>query len=326
MKPMKTYRAIGLLAIIFSACSAFSNQPGEAEMVLTPYVTATPAGQATATFTPEPLPTAEPTMTPTPFVHVLGANETIYSLAYTYNLSVNEILSINPQITPRALSVGTQILIPYIGTPETEKSAIESVISAPMALTVSPVKCSGTAEGGLWCVAAVENQLAETATGITLTFTLKDASGQTISEQSVPPLLNLLVQGGKLPVAAYFNPEIPVDYQVQVDLKTALPVKEGSVLAAPLEIKVNSIDPAGRSALISAVIPAQSADSKVESVWVGLVAYDETGNIVGIRRLEYPAVTGGEQGQAIKVFVYSNSADIAKVDVLGEAQIKKNED
>lgn len=326
MKSMKTYRVIGFLAFFFSGCSVLTSEPGEAGSVLTPYVTAMPADQATATLTPEPLPTAEPTLTPTPFVHVLGANETIYSLAYTYNLSVNEILSINPQITPRALSVGTQILIPYIGTPETEKSAIESVISAPMALTVSPVKCSGTAEGGLWCVAAVENQLEETATGITLTFTLKDASGQTVGEQSVPPLLNLLAQGGKLPVAAYFNPEIPVDYQVQVALKTALPVQEGSALAAPLEIKVNSIDPAGRSALVSAVIPAQSADSKTDSVWVGLIAYDEAGNIVGVRRLEYPAVIAGGQGQAIKIYVYSNSADIAKVDVLGEAQIKKNED
>lgn len=326
MKPMKTYRVIGLLAFLFSACSVFTSDPGGAGSILTPYVTATPAGQATPTLTPEPLPTAAPTMTPTPFVHVLGANETIYSLAYTYNLSVNEILSINPQITPRALSVGTQILIPFIGAPEAEKSAIENVISAPLSLTVSPVKCSGTAEGGLWCVAGVENQQEEAATGITLTFSLIDASGQPVSEQSVPPLLNLLAPGGKLPVAAYFNPEIPVDYQVQVVLKTALSVEEGSALAVPVEIKINSIDPGGRSALVSAVIPAQDADSKVDSVWVALIAYDEAGNIVGVRRLEYPAVGEGGQGQAIKVFVYSNSADIAKVDVLGEAQIKKNED
>ena len=88
-----------------------------------------------------------------------------------------------------------------------------------------------------------KNTLEQSATGITLTFTLKDSSGQTVSEQSAPALLNLLAAGKQLPVNAYFNPVIPSGYQVQVALKTALPVEEGSALSEPVEIKVNSIDP-----------------------------------------------------------------------------------
>lgn len=320
---MKTHRVLYLAAFFLSSCNVFFGNSNEALALLTPYVTQTPASSPTATATEEPLPTVEPTLTPTPFAHVLGANETISSLAYTYNLTVNEILAINPQITPKALSVGTEILIPYIGTPEAEKSAIESVISAPLALNVSEPTCSGTAEGGLWCLAQVENPLEQSANGITLTFTLKDSSGQIINEQSVPSLLNLLAPGEKLPVAAYFNPSIPAGYQVQVTLKTALPVEESSALSAPVEIKVNSINPSGREAMVSAVIPVQSAESGVESIWVALIAYDEAGKVIGVRRLEYPSLTEGEEGQAIKVYVYSNSTDIAKVDVLGEAQLKE---
>ncbi len=319
---MKTHRVICFLAFFLSSCSVFSGKPVEAVSLLRPYVTLTPAAPPTATATEQPLASPTPTLTPTPFTHVLAANETIYSLAYTYHLSVNEILAINSQITPKALSVGTSIQIPYIGTPEAEKSAVESVISAPLALTVSSAKCNGTAEGGLWCVAQVENPLGQSATGITLTFTLKDSSGQTVSEQSAPALLNLLAAGKQLPVNAYFNPVIPSGYQVQVALKTALPVEEGKALSEPVEIKVNSIDPSGREATVSAVIPVQKADSGAQSVWLALIAYDEAGNIVGLRRLEYPAVTEGEEGRAIKAYVYSNSADIVKVVVLGEVQLK----
>jgi hypothetical protein len=75
--------------------------------------------------------------------------------------------------------------------------------------------------------------------------------------------------------------------------------------------------------MISAVIPVQTTDSKIDTVWVALIAYDESGKVVGVRRLEYPAVTEGDQGQAIKVYVYSESNDISKVDVRGEGQLKK---
>ncbi len=323
---MKTIQALGVFCLLLNSCSVFSNPAVEPQSLLTPYATQTPASLATATATSQPEPSATPTPSPTPFVHVLGSNETISSLAFTYNLTINEILAINPQITPKVLSVGTEILIPFIGTPAAEKSAIESVISAPLALSVSAAECSGTAEGGLWCLALVQNSLQQSANGITLTFTLKDHSGQTLSEQSVPSLLNLLASGETLPVAAYFSPPVPAVYQVEAALKTALPVEEGSTLSAQLEIRVNSIDADGRAALVSAVIPAQADDSGVESVWVALIAYDETGRVVGVRRLEYPAVLEseeGDDGQTIKAYVYSNSAEIARVDVKGEAQYKQ---
>ncbi len=320
---MKTYRVICFFAFLLCSCNVFSGRSSEALSLLTPYVTQTAPVPPTATVTETPQATPTPTLTPTPFTHVLAANETIYSLAYTYNLAVNDILAVNPQITPKALSVGTEIKIPYIGTPQAEKSTVESVISAPLALTVSLAKCTGTTEGGLWCVAQVENPLGQSANGITLTFTLKDGDGQTVDEQTVPALLNLLAPGDKLPVNAYFGSTIPSGYQVQVALKTALPVEEGGALSTPVEIKVNSIDPHGREATVSAVIPVQKADSGVESVWVALIAYDQSGSIVGLRRLEYPAVTQGDEGHAIKVSVYSGSSDIAKVEVLGEAQLKK---
>ena len=316
---MKLLRLIWIPVLLLSACNVFSGNQAAPQSLLTPYVTQTSAGVIVPTETAVPQPTPEPTLTPTPFVHVLAANETISSLALTYGLEVNDILAINPEITPKALSVGTQILIPYVSTVADTGAGSISAISEPLALTLSAPTCAPTAEGGLWCLAQVSNPLPESATGITVWFALKNGSGETISEQAVPTLLNLLAPAESLPVTAYFSADIPADYAVEAALKTALPVDKTDPGYAPLEIKVNSIDPAGRSARVSAVIPVQAADSGIRSIWVALVAYDADGRIVGVRRLEYSPVTEGEDGQAIKVVVYSNSRDIQKVDVRAEA-------
>ncbi len=316
---MKLLRLIWIPVLLLSACNVFSGNQAAPQSLLTPYVTQTSAGVIVPTETAVPQPTPEPTLTPTPFVHVLAANETISSLALMYGLEVDDILAINPEITPKALSVGTQILIPYAGTAADAGEGGISAISEPLALTLSMPTCAQTAEGGLWCLAQVSNPLPGSATGITVTFTLKNGSGETLSEQAVPTLLNLLAPAESLPVAAYFSADVPADYSVEAALKTALPMDQTNPGYAPLEIKVNSIDPAGRSARVSAVIPVQAADNGVGSIWVALIAYDADGRIVGVRRLEYSPVTEGEEGRAIKVVVYSNSRDIQKVDVRAEA-------
>lgn len=307
------------IPLLLSACSVFSGEQAAPQSLLTPYVTQTSAGEIAPTETAVPEPTPEPTLTPTPFVHVLASNETISSLALTYGLEVNDILAINPEITPKALSVGTEILIPYMNTAVNDGEGSVSTISEPLALSLSEPACTQTTEGGLWCLAQVSNPLAESATGITVTFTLKSDAGETISEQAVPTLLNLLAPNQSLPAAAYFNTDVPANYSVSTTLKTALPVDEADPGYAPVEIKVNSIDPAGQSARVSAVIPVQAADSGISSIWVALIASDADGQIVGVRRLEYVPVTEGEEGQAIKVYVYSNSRDIQQVDVRAEA-------
>jgi LysM repeat protein len=320
---MKALRIIWIFTVLLAGCSLIPAEDTQPQSLLTPYVTLTPLIQPEVTQTVAEVPTPAPTPSPTPFVHTLTSNETISSLALTYGLEVNDILAINPQITPKALSVGTEILIPYIKNTSSEESAIDSVISAPLALELTEPDCTPTAEGGLWCVVEVTNPLEQSAAGVTVTFTLKNSAAETVAEQTVPALLNLFAPGEKLPVVVYFAPDVPVTFTVGVSLKTALPVDEANPGYAPLEIKVNSIDPKGRTARVSALIPVQDEASGVDSVWVALIAYDEAGGIVGVRRMEYSPVTEGEEGQAVMIYVYSNSEDIQEVDVLAEVVINE---
>ncbi|MDK2982516.1 MAG: hypothetical protein PWQ55_2863 [Chloroflexota bacterium] len=317
---MKLLKMIWIPALLLSACSVFAAQQPAAQSLLTPYVTLTPAGVVLPTETATPEATLEPTLTPTPFAHVLGTGETISSLALGYGLEISEILAVNPQLTPNALSVGTEILIPYDNSAAGEDTGpTVNAISEPLALNVGEPACMETAEGGLWCLAQVGNPLSQSASGITVTFTLRDSAGGTLAEQTVPTLLNLLTPGETLPASAYFDTSLTAGYQVSTVLNTALPLDENAPGYTPLLLKVNAIDPAGQSARVSAVIPVQAADGGVSSIWVALIAYDAGGQVVGVRRLEYAPLTEGEEGQAIKVYVYSNSRAIQQVDVRAEA-------
>ncbi len=320
---MKLLKIEWIPALLLSACSVFAGQQPAAQSLLTPYVTLTPAGVVMPTETATPAATLEPTLTPTPFAHVLGTGETISSLALGYGLEISEILAVNPQLTPNALSVGTEILIPYDNSAAGEGSegagSSVNAISEPLALNVGEPACVETAEGGLRCLAQVGNPLAQSASGITVRFTLRDSAGETLAEQTVPTLLNLLAPGETLPASAYFGTNLPVGYQVSAVLNTALPLDQNAPGYTPVLLKVNAIDPSGQAARVSAVIPVQAADGGVNSIWVGLIAFDADGHVVGVRRLEYAPLTEGEDGQAIKVYVYSNSRAIQQVEVRAEA-------
>ena len=307
-----------------SACSLLVPETIEPQSLLTPYVTDTPVVQAVTVNPTVEVLTPTPSPTPTPFVHVLGSSETISSVAFTYGIEINEILAINPEITPKALSIGTEILIPYIGDGE-EGSDELAVISEPLALEVSAPQCTQTADNGLWCVAVVKNTIGQSANGITLSFILKNSAGEVVDEQTVPALLNLLASGNELPVVAYFASNIPAGYDMNVVLKTALPQEEALSEYQPVNLKINSIDTDGRTASVSAVITSAEETSGASSYWVALIAYDQKGNVVGVRRMEYPAAEVGEEGLAFKAYVYSSSQDIQSVKVMAEAVIVTTE-
>ena len=75
---------------------------------LTPYVA--------STSTQTPLPVAEiqstplPSPTPTPRVHIVEAGEDLGGISYLYKVSLQSLLELNPEVDPRLLSVGTQLI------------------------------------------------------------------------------------------------------------------------------------------------------------------------------------------------------------------------
>jgi LysM repeat protein len=74
---------------------------------------ASPTPAATASAGPTVAPTPTPVPTPSQVVHVVKAGETLSGIAAQYNVTIDQVLEANPQITnPNVISVGDEIVIP----------------------------------------------------------------------------------------------------------------------------------------------------------------------------------------------------------------------
>ncbi len=75
----------------------------------------TPTSTSTPTVTPEPTDTPVPTATPTPLpprAHRVEQDETMSDIATAYDVTVDEILSLNPDVDPELINPGQVLLIP----------------------------------------------------------------------------------------------------------------------------------------------------------------------------------------------------------------------
>jgi LysM repeat protein len=84
----------------------------EAEPTSSP-VTATPTGTPTPTATPTAPPSPTPTPTPLPpRAHNVAEGETLSDIAELYDVSMDEILTLNPEIDPELINAGQVLLVP----------------------------------------------------------------------------------------------------------------------------------------------------------------------------------------------------------------------
>ena len=82
---------------------------------LTPYTLPAPA-EPTPSRTPDaatPLPV--PSITPTPLTYTVRASDDMGGIAYRFGVTVADLIAANPKVNPRAMSVGTVLIIPATG-------------------------------------------------------------------------------------------------------------------------------------------------------------------------------------------------------------------
>ncbi len=77
--------------------------------------TPVPTPEPTPTPEPSPTPTAEPEATPEPteaFEYTIVAGDTLLDIAISFNVTLDEILDLNPGLDPDTLQIGQIILVP----------------------------------------------------------------------------------------------------------------------------------------------------------------------------------------------------------------------
>jgi len=307
---MRRFLASLSLLSILAACAG-NTAEGTEPVAAVPYQTLPPS------ISPTLIPPLDEMLLPTAttFIYTVVQGETLTGIARRYGISIETLLAANPGILAAAIPVGTTLSIPA-----GDESSFEST-PTPAALPVQQARCWPETNGGLWCFALVQNEYAETLENISAQFILLDAIGQEFDSQAAFALLNTLPPGGVMPLAIHFPAPQPADVSVLVQVQTAIRLLPGDARSLPvmLENTLVSVEAPGRTAQVSGQVILTEAGT-ASTVWVLATAYDDSGNVVGVRRWESPSALTADAAASFDFLVSSMGPEIDKVEFLAEAR------
>lgn len=247
-------------------------------------------------------------------------------IALRFGVSLEDLLAANPEVDPRFLSVGTNLIIPR----EEEETAV-LMTPTPPSVGLEPPKCYRTADNGIWCFLQVENTQSYALENISAWISLYTSEGENIVEQMGITPLNLLPAGESMPVAVFFSSTVSEDFTAYADRLTALavPKRNERYLNASVKVDLVEIDSTGLQAKVRGVIELPKKSPPAHRLWLAGIAYDADEQVVGARKWE---ASGNEDGDDAKYVlnsgdslpfdleVYSLGPEIRRVDVLVEAR------
>jgi len=278
-----------LFTFLGTACAPQQTVSTPRPVDLVPYLTAT---QATPQLTAPTLVAPEtPLPTSTPFTYSVKSGDTISGIALQFGVSIDDLLAINPEISPSAMSIGTVLKIPSNPDNPTGEAT-----PTPAPLTVEQIECYSTSNKGMWCFVLVHNDHFEFMENVSAQVTLIDSNETFIASQTAFLPLNILPPNTSVPLAVYFPPDIPLDAKPQVQLLTAIRLEPNDprYLPATVDNTLVEINADGHFATITGDVRLPAEAVAATQVWVAAVAYDESGRVVGVKRWEGGGIQPGE--------------------------------
>ena len=220
-------------------------------------------------------------------------------------------------------SVEADSVIPL---PEGDEQADAPSATDPEILPVQTGEliCTPNQLGGLQCFWPVTNNLEQPVENLAALIRLFDAAREEVISLPGHSLINVLMPGEQVPIAVYFPPPLPEWDTVQAQLTNVAAANEVSTRYLDTEITNLNTDPLSDDHLgyqiIGTVTLSPLPDETLPAfAWVVAVAYDASGQPVGVRRWE----AGPDQLAASIDFsfqVYSVSGPIERVELLSEGQ------
>ncbi len=275
-----------------------------------------PTLTATITLTPTPRLTVTPLPSPTstPRVHSIKLGETLLGIAWFYNVSLDELKSLNPDVNPNAMVVGTDLFIPVATLPPTDLTPEPTPIQLPL----EGLNCLPDAAGGAWCFVWVNNTSSESYENVTIGFNLADLqASQVFSNQSTAPL-NILMSGDKLPVAIYFTDPVPQPFQKSAQFVSAIPYNPASGRYLSVKVEVDSEEATLDNQLIT-LRGKYTVDGEASMVTIVAVALDEQENLIGMRRWQSSLTKPVGDGE-FQIELAAVSGEISEYSLFAEAQ------
>ena len=277
-----------LIFLFLTACAPQPTVSMTKPVELIPYLTAT---QTTPQLTPVGLvPLKTPLPTSTPFTYSVQQGETISGIALKFGVSIDELIAINPEVSPNAMSIGTTLKIPSIPNNPTGEST-----PTPVPFTVEQIECYPTTNKGMWCFMLAHNDFPDFMENVTAQVTLVDSNETFIATQTALLPLNILPPNTSLPLSIYFSPDIPIDAKPQVQILTAIRLSpnDSRYLPATVNNTLIQINANGHFANITGEVRLPAESKAATQTWVAAVAYDESGRVVGVKRWEGGGIQPG---------------------------------
>jgi LysM repeat protein len=308
-----------ILGIFLAACSSGdAGDQNETEIdSLVQYETPTPTLEFDDP-TPVIEPTIPPTATPTPFLYTVEARDTMYVIAYIYNLTLDQLIAANPSIDPRFLSIGMQLEIPY----SESGSGIDEPTPVAVEFESRDPKCYLTLIKDAWCFWLIENNTSAAYENVSARFRLYDQDGVEITTEIGMIPINRLNIGEKMPIIAYFPPEVPEWSLVQVQIETLLQSPEDTERYLPIELLSSQVE-MGEGDLYAEVlgtVKLRDTDRSASIVWAAVTAYDDRGDVVGSRRWESDGLLESGAEMELAITIYSLSRPIDHIEIILEAR------
>jgi LysM repeat protein len=306
--------------ILLTACAAPQNPVNISNVALTPYFTSTSAQTLPAgtVLTPEGLVAAEtPIPSPTPFTYTVKSGDTISSIALKFGVSMDDLQAANPEIPPNAMSIGQVINIP--SNPDNPSG---EPTPTPAPFTVQQIGCHPTSDKGMWCFVLVHNDFPDRLENVSAQITLVDSNKSTLASQTALLPLNILPPDASLPLTVYFPPEIPINAKPQVQILTSIRLLPGDerYLPATVNNTLVQVDADGLSARVNGQVFLPQSAANASQVWVAATAYDESGEVVGVRRWEWEDGLAAGGSLPFEFMLSSIGGEISSVDFAVEAR------
>jgi len=276
---------------------------------------------ATQPLLPYQSPTASPTIqgdvqetealpTPTPLVYTVVAGDTLFAIAARHEITVQTLMAANPNVDPLLLSPGMELFIPAAG-------GAVSVIPTPTpaAAQLGEVDCFSSTLGELWCFFLVKNINEAALENLIGTVQLFSEDGDVLARLEAVPPLNILLPDQAMPLVAYQSKPPAGWVEARGQLLSAYVVPEQNDIY--LNVNLSGVEVEISQEGLSARVTGQARIAAGQSaglLWVLAVAYDQDGNVVGVRRWESRAEA------QFDFWVYSLGPKIAKVELLAEAR------
>lgn len=317
-----------LLAFLLAACQPVQSLPNPSWPTptrvldaLQPFHTPTPQLSPTgAAPRPSPAFTHTPLPSPTPFLYIVKRGDTMLGIALFYGIELAALKAANPDVDPLIMSVGTQLVIPLVGS-----EAPSEPTSTPVPLALTEPACFAMRDGSLWCSLVLHNTGEQSVENLSVLLDLVGPDGGLLASQVLFSPLNRLPSGGRLGLAARFAGLAGEQVQPYASLLTAVQV--GAESERYLETRHSGeqvqIDPGGRKVqyrgLVEVLAPAQS-------LWVVVSAFDAQDRLVAQRKLVFAAVCTPEMFSAgcpavvLDGTLFSAGPEIARVAIQSEAR------